>query len=242
MATNYNSKIITNGLRLCLDAANVKSYPGTGTTWFDQSGNSNNSTMYGTVPYTTVGGTCFNFATVTGSPTSAASMGFTFASNMIPTTGNFTLTSWIYNPPVSASQIVLFSNAGGADGYRYGISLSNIYYLISGASSVGYQEGSINFLSTLSTSQWYHVSTIFNRTGSLGTPTIYLYLNGVFQNSITIPTSQPAFTNTAPGIVRATGGTTLYTGKLANFFAYGRELTPDEILTNFNATRARYGI
>lgn len=241
MATHYNTNCIPSGLLLGLDTINTKSYPGSGTAWSDLSGGSNTATMYGTVPYTTVGGTCFNFATVTGSP-SAASMGFTFAANMIPTTGNFTLTSWIYNPPVSASQIILFSNAGGADGYRYGISLSNIYYLISGATSVGYQEGTISFLSTLSTSQWYHVSTIFNRTGSLGTPTMYLYLNGVFQNSITIPTSQPAFTNAAPGIVRAVGGTTLYTGKLANFFAYGRELSPTEILTNFNATRARYGV
>lgn len=45
MAIAYNPKIITDGLVLCLDAANPKSYPGSGTTWFDLSGNGNNFTI-----------------------------------------------------------------------------------------------------------------------------------------------------------------------------------------------------
>ena len=45
MATNYNPKIVTDGLVLCLDAANTKSYSGSGTTWTDISGKSNNGTL-----------------------------------------------------------------------------------------------------------------------------------------------------------------------------------------------------
>jgi hypothetical protein len=37
--------IITDGLVLALDAANTKSYPGSGTTWYDLSGNGNNGTL-----------------------------------------------------------------------------------------------------------------------------------------------------------------------------------------------------
>lgn len=33
MRVAYNPPIVTNGLVLCLDAGNVKSYPGSGTTW-----------------------------------------------------------------------------------------------------------------------------------------------------------------------------------------------------------------
>ena len=33
--------IVTDGLVLSLDAANTKSYPGSGTTWYDLSGNAN---------------------------------------------------------------------------------------------------------------------------------------------------------------------------------------------------------
>ena len=36
MALVHSPKIITNGLVLSLDAANTKSYPGSGTTWFNQ--------------------------------------------------------------------------------------------------------------------------------------------------------------------------------------------------------------
>jgi hypothetical protein len=35
MAISYNTSVIRNGLVLYLDAANPKSYPGTGTSWFD---------------------------------------------------------------------------------------------------------------------------------------------------------------------------------------------------------------
>ena len=45
MATKYSPKIITNGLVLSLDAANNKSYPRSGTTWSDLSGNSNTGTL-----------------------------------------------------------------------------------------------------------------------------------------------------------------------------------------------------
>jgi hypothetical protein len=39
MATLYSPRIVTNGLVLYLDAANPRSYPGSGTSWFDLSGN-----------------------------------------------------------------------------------------------------------------------------------------------------------------------------------------------------------
>lgn len=44
MAVNYQNRIVRDGLVLCLDAADRKSYPGSGTTWFDRSGNGNHGT------------------------------------------------------------------------------------------------------------------------------------------------------------------------------------------------------
>jgi hypothetical protein len=38
-------KIVTDGLILALDAASPRSYPGTGTTWYDLSGQGNNGTL-----------------------------------------------------------------------------------------------------------------------------------------------------------------------------------------------------
>lgn len=45
MATNGGPNIIQNGLVFALDAANKKSYPGSGTTWKDLSGNGNDGTL-----------------------------------------------------------------------------------------------------------------------------------------------------------------------------------------------------
>lgn len=43
---NYGPKIVTNGLVLALDAADKKSYSGSGTTWNDLTQNRNNFTLY----------------------------------------------------------------------------------------------------------------------------------------------------------------------------------------------------
>jgi hypothetical protein len=47
----HSPQISLNGLVLCLDAANPKSYPGSGTTWTDLSGRGNNGTLVNGVGY-----------------------------------------------------------------------------------------------------------------------------------------------------------------------------------------------
>ena len=47
MAYANGPRIVTDGLIMYLDAANRKSYPGSGTTWYDLSGNGNNGTITG---------------------------------------------------------------------------------------------------------------------------------------------------------------------------------------------------
>ena len=44
MSFHHSPRIVTNGLVFYLDAANPKSYSGTGTDWFDLSGNGNDGT------------------------------------------------------------------------------------------------------------------------------------------------------------------------------------------------------
>ena len=45
MSVNYNPTIVTDNLIFCLDAGNVKSYPGSGITWTDLSGRGKNGTL-----------------------------------------------------------------------------------------------------------------------------------------------------------------------------------------------------
>lgn len=53
MSVKGGPKIITDGLLLYLDAANEKSYPGSGTIWNDLSGNGNNGDLINNVVYDT---------------------------------------------------------------------------------------------------------------------------------------------------------------------------------------------
>ena len=241
MAVEYGTgRIVTDGLVLSLDAADRNSYPGSGTTWKDISGNSNNGTMYGTVPFETDGGNSFNFATVT-SPNNSnnASLGFTFASNMIPSLGSFTLSAWIKNPPTTVMQGSLFSNTDNADGFRWGVGLNGVYVLIGPT----YSETTLSWSSTLSNSLWYYITTIFDRSGtnSSGTPQWQSYLNGVYVTATNMQSSQTGLPNKIPGIVRG-GCCQLYTGKLSAFKIYNRALSTSENLQNYNAQKSRFGL
>jgi len=233
MTTNYSPKIVTTDLVLMLDTCNIKSYPGTGTIFKDLSGNENNSTMFGSVPYEIDIVPCFNFSTITGVNTANASQGFTFSSNMVQRTGDFSFSCWIKNPPASVNQTGLFSNSGSGDGYRFGIGLNGVYFLIGPT----YTEGQILFQSTLSASLWYNVVCVFSRT----TAQVLIYLNGIFQNLASVPSSQTEFVNATPGLVRGVC-CSLYNGKLSTFYVYNKSLSSSEVLQNFNALKSRFNI
>ncbi len=239
MSVDSGPNTVDNGLVLNIDAANLRSWPGSGTNWYDVSGQTNTAYMYGSVPTSSDGGTCFDFATVSGVNSGSASLGFSFTSNMIPTTGSFTFSTWVKNPPASVGQCGLFSNSGSGDGYRFGVGLNGCYVLIGPT----YTETIIGFTNTLSASLWYNVCMIFDRAGtnSGGTPQWQMYLNGVYQTASNMPSSQTASTSTAPGLVRS-ACCSLYTGKIATFVAYNRALSATETLQNFNALRGRFGV
>lgn len=55
MAEIYGPKIVTNGLILSLDAADINSYPGSGTSMYDLSGNNYTFTLQGNATYSTQG-------------------------------------------------------------------------------------------------------------------------------------------------------------------------------------------
>lgn len=55
--------IPTNGLKLYVDAGNPASYPGTGSTWTDLSGNGNNMTLTGSPTWSSASGGVLQFTT-----------------------------------------------------------------------------------------------------------------------------------------------------------------------------------
>ena len=57
-STSSASQIVTSGLQLYLDAGDSSSYPGSGNTWYDLSGNNNNGTLVNGPTYSSVNGGC----------------------------------------------------------------------------------------------------------------------------------------------------------------------------------------
>ena len=209
--------------------------------WLDLSGSNNNPLNYNnTVIYKDTKGVAYwDFVNTTssigsGNMAPGAQAGFTMTTNPIPTSGNFTISAWIKSPPGSG-QLGLFSNAGSTDGFRFGPSNADMYFLI------GYQtynEGGISYLSAQPSNKWFNVVGVFNRNNLL----VSCYVNGVFQNSASISSGSAATSTSAnPGIVRS-GCCSLWTGKLSHFSTYSKALSAAEILQNYNALRARYGL
>ena len=236
MAVYRGPDIVTDGLVLCLDAGNSKSYPGSGSTWKNLASDNFNATMWGTVPYEIDVSPCWNFATASGSFSYNVNMGFTFTQNMVSTSGDFSLSLWIKNPNVGYGQIGLFSNAGGGNGYRFGVYDGGIFYLIGPTTTGSYNAGAIGFGSLCLSTLWYNVVAVFSKS----TQQILLYRNGVFTSSANI-SPQTAFNNNAPGIVRSPC-CSIYIGKLATGSVYNKILTPIEIQHNYNALKGRFGL
>ena len=94
MGLSHSPRIVTNGMSLCLDAGNRRSYPGSGTTWSDLSGRNNNGTLINS-PTITNGSFLLNgssqYVTV---PTSTD---WSFGLN------DFTIDMWIYPTSYSST-------------------------------------------------------------------------------------------------------------------------------------------
>ena len=66
MSTVQSGKIVSDGLVLCLDAANPKSYVSGSTTWFDLSGKNNHGTINNGVTFDSASNGCLSFNGIDG--------------------------------------------------------------------------------------------------------------------------------------------------------------------------------
>jgi hypothetical protein len=230
MALSHSPSIITNGLVLCLDAANPKSYPGSGTTWTDLSGNGNT-------------GTLTNGPTFDGDNLGSIVFDGTDDRVVIPHNSSqnpteITICSWVNQTDIlnlSGRNPNIIGKTGNS-GYRVRI---NGGFNNTVGSITFFDRGSTNSLLTsdglLPTGNWYFIVA----TGSaLG---LKIYLNGTLQASKT--TSFGGYTSTgdlAVGAASSDDFSEQFYGKISQILLYNRELTAQEIQQNFNATKSRY--
>ena len=232
MAIFYNPRTITDGLVLCLDAGNTKSYPGSGTTWTDLSGNGNNGTLTNGPTYNSENGGSI----VLDGTNDVVVVPHNSSQN--PT--EITICSWV-NPTdllnLSAKNPNFIGKSGNS-GYRMRInggfgdaSIGSILFLDRGGTNLIITSDELVF-----SGSWYFIVGTGSASG------LKIYLNGTLQASNT--TSFGGFNATGDLAIGAENSTLSFSeqfyGKISQTLLYNRELTAAEIQQNFNATRSRY--
>jgi len=244
MATRYNytGGIVTNGLVLNLDAAKVDSYPGTGTTWYDISGNNNN-------------GTLTNGPTFSGIGKQAAIVldgvdDYVFVSRsaiLEPTAITmqcvFYMGTW-YNYPGVIAKGYWDSSTVPKDIEGYGMHIRPSYdlwvdfnnngnrqILGSGGINAGITQNSLNFITVTISSTG---ASIYNKGINYYSDSTNYTIAYTGSNGGTVPADLWI------GWMQFKGGT--LDGKIYNASIYNRALSAAEVSQNFNALRGRYGI
>ena len=220
--------IVTNGLVLSLDAANTKSYPGSGTTWRDLSGNNNNGTLNNTFTFNADKGgnllfTSANSNTVTGPLSQGLGTDVTVETVLKIDTSN--------NP-------VLYGLATNTYGNGLGI------FANSGVWSWNTGDSNSNAFSsspTIITTSYYHV-VVTNAAAS----NAKLYINSVligtagYRNA----TTTGAGNKYEIGAYWSSKSSFLFyiNANCGLFKIYNRALFADEVLQNYNAIKSRFDL
>lgn len=229
MALSHSPGIIRDGLALCLDAENIKSYPGSGVTWFDLSGNNYNFTLYGNPTYNSSG-----YFTFTNNQTTQYIMRYPFETPTL----NITYSCWFRSN---------FSNATQTP-FTYSVNGDN-QMLFFTASSSTIQPWAINAPVNFSTSDMSNVWVNFTWTRIAATGTNTYYRDG----------EQIGTYTASAGTAIASGGYFIIgqesdapgggfdanqnlDGDFARLDIYNQALTPAEVKRNFNAMRSRYNL
>lgn len=224
---NHSPQVVLDGLVMVLDAANPKSYPSSGTTWNDLSGNANSGTL--------TNGPTFNSDNL-GSLVFDGVNDYVSVSNtsqLRPST-ELSIGMWIKANSITTGWVRLF----GQDPYTGG----PLIFLETGGSlirALHYPNGSevrCNTNYSISTTQYNCVVFTF-KTGDA----IRSYFNGVANTTATLSGGTFLYNTSNPYLIGHIGAS-WFNGNISNISFYNRALTAEEILQNYNATKGRYGL
>lgn len=213
-------RVVTDGLLLYLDAANPKSYPGSGSTWYDLTNNKNNGSIneptFNSLNY---GGFVFNgIDDVIDIP----------AINLV---GDLTISQVIKVSDLNQGPMPIGGGnaAGGTTywGYIWFRDFGGISFTVNGES------GSVF---NVSPTKW--INKLIYYTVVRNSNMAYIYINGILEDSMGMVTDD--FT------IRTVGNSydSFYTcdGTIYSTKIYNRALSADEITQNYNAIRSRFSL
>jgi hypothetical protein len=230
MSAFAGPEISNDGLVLSLDAGNKKSYPGTGTTWFDLSGGNRHYTFGSGITWNSDG---YFTCNGTGIFTGPASNTFEFLSTNVHT---IEAIAQVTSVAVNTNFFWWYATPTGGGNTRaiathmpYG---NQIYYDVGGCCASNQR---INYAHSNLTTRIEHFTW---RTRVDTTPNRQFMRNlNVEMNSGSNSTNSSTWNLTDAAIIADD-----WIGNIYSFRVYNRALSDIELRQNFNAVRGRFGI
>ena len=222
------ASIVTSGLVLNLDAGNASSYPGSGTTWTDLTGNGNSGTLNNGPTFTgSFGGSIVFDGTNDQVDVSSANLPIQFG------TSPFAIELWVRTTNSSKRQGLVCASGGTGNGPIFAIESNTVGVGIYGSANV------VNTgAGSIAANTWYHIVLTRASTSSNST---YIYINSVLNGTGTLSTN---FSSTNSVGIGYTPNTAEYTvGNIAAVRIYkNKYLSDSEVLQNYNAVKSRFGL
>lgn len=231
MAISYNPNTIDSDLILYLDAANIRSYPGTGTSWIDLSSRNNNASMSNlSFSIENLGGMSFN-----GSNSSAT---IEFNAINMDFSSAQTICIWM-KPGAGASNARRnpYNQAYGGPGTltHEPNGTINYYFGTNGGNNLPYV--GINSTFIVAVDELTFISVARDQASNV----CKWYKNGALAST----QNAGGYASTANGnspILIGNGYAGRFIGSIFSCQVYNRALSDSDIRQNFNATRGRFGV
>ena len=235
MGTSYGGlPVHSDGMILNLDAGNPASYPGSGSTVYDTSGNGIHGSILSSVSYNT-NVPRFTFPTST-STNSRIVMNH---NNVL----NYSYLNWCYSLWVRQltddnggwAQLFIKGNDGGnrRPAVWFYSGQTSRFHVTWNHSSQGQQTLNTNDPFTTPINTWYNF-VFQSRNGTMMT-----FRNGVQDSATTTITARTV--NSDPLHIGHRGSYRSLNMDIAKFTVYNRSFTNQEVLDNFNAQKSRFG-
>lgn len=227
ISINTTEQIVADGLVSYLEGSNLSSYNGTGTTWYDISGNNNNATLYNGLGYNSSNGGSLVCDGVND-----------YADISLPLINSYTT--------ITVEGFIKWNTSN--NGMFFGMDRYDIYthnghlgYNNANGNLIGIPSANVSTLGLIG--NYKHYTFVMNKTGLLSTNKIYI--NGVLQTLLTnvgADGSIPGFISPLRLCSWPTNSNYYANIYYGNLRIYNKELSNAEIIQNFNAQKLKYGL
>ena len=213
--------IPTNGLTLYVDAGLNLSYSGSGTQWYDLSGNNNTGTLQNSPTYSSSDGGVLTF-------NGSQYISFSSPTNIPIGNSNYTISVWFNPNSLGSNGLVGWGNWGGGNQVNaFRLSSSNL---------LNYWWGNdLAASASISTNTWYNAIARFDGTN-----------RQIWVNNVMIGQDNPGSSHNVPNADNMKIGTTnngeYFNGKISNVEIYNRSLSDSEIGIIFDNLKSRFGL